>query len=130
MANPTSDEPAGPHARPSSSEVTDRPTARPWYHPIRLLNYLIEQWFIVGIGVFIVLAWRFPQVAKDDGREFRSGLSRCGLTLFCWADSLDGSAALAKTYGLQSSNRSIPYVVSDIHSPLPPELEESKDSFG
>jgi hypothetical protein len=40
-----------------------------------LVDYLVEQWFIVGIGVFIVLAWRFPQVAKDDGREFRGGLA-------------------------------------------------------
>ncbi|BGP48822.1 LRR receptor-like serine/threonine-protein kinase RGI2 [Rhodotorula kratochvilovae] len=34
---------------------------------LRVLNILIDQWFLIGIGVFIVLAWAFPNVARQGG---------------------------------------------------------------
>ncbi|ADV20785.1 Hypothetical protein CGB_C0005C [Cryptococcus gattii WM276] len=40
---------------------------RPWYHPSMILDFLIGNWFLIGIGVVIVLAWRFPHVAADGG---------------------------------------------------------------
>ena len=42
---------------------------RAWYHPYKLAGFLLENWFLIGIGVVIVLAWRFPGVAKEDGSE-------------------------------------------------------------
>lgn len=59
---------AGDHNPGPSTMATA--VKRPWYHPLVIVNYLIEQWFIIGIGVVIVLAWRFPEVAKDDGSEY------------------------------------------------------------
>ncbi|WVQ74726.1 hypothetical protein IAR50_004330 [Cryptococcus sp. DSM 104548] len=40
---------------------------RPWYHPLVVLDFLIGNWFLIGIGVSIVLAWRFPHVAAAGG---------------------------------------------------------------
>ncbi|ODN76485.1 hypothetical protein L202_05151 [Cryptococcus amylolentus CBS 6039] len=40
---------------------------RPWYHPLVVLDFLIGNWFLIGIGVSIVLAWRFPHVAASGG---------------------------------------------------------------
>nr|XP_018264783.1 sodium/bile acid cotransporter 7-B/bile acid cotransporter 7-B [Kwoniella dejecticola CBS 10117]OBR86941.1 sodium/bile acid cotransporter 7-B/bile acid cotransporter 7-B [Kwoniella dejecticola CBS 10117] len=40
---------------------------RKWYHPVTVLGFLLDNWFLIGIGVSIVLAWRFPNVASDGG---------------------------------------------------------------
>ncbi|GAA5820933.1 hypothetical protein JCM3770_002635 [Rhodotorula araucariae] len=40
---------------------------RVWQALKRVLDLLIDQWFLIGIGVFIVLAWRFPNVARQGG---------------------------------------------------------------
>ncbi|WVW80214.1 hypothetical protein I302_102191 [Kwoniella bestiolae CBS 10118] len=40
---------------------------RGWYHPYKILGFLLDNWFLIGIGVSIVLAWRFPNVAADGG---------------------------------------------------------------
>ncbi|OXG12881.1 sodium/bile acid cotransporter 7-B/bile acid cotransporter 7-B [Cryptococcus neoformans A2-102-5] len=40
----------------------------PWYYPlVLLLDFLIGNWFLIGIGVVIVLAWKFPHVAANGG---------------------------------------------------------------
>ncbi|KAK9237687.1 putative sodium bile acid cotransporter [Lipomyces kononenkoae] len=36
-----------------------------WF--LNIVNFLISQWFIVGIGVFVALAYKFPNVAKNHG---------------------------------------------------------------
>ncbi|TYJ51445.1 hypothetical protein B9479_007980 [Cryptococcus floricola] len=43
---------------------------RPWYHPLVVLDFLIGNWFLIGIGVSIVLAWRFPHVAASGGCKY------------------------------------------------------------
>jgi len=59
----------------AASVTTPTNKKRPWYRPVTIiLNYLIEQWFILGLGVVVVLAWRWPQVAKDGGSEPCHGL--------------------------------------------------------
>ncbi|KAK4689929.1 vacuolar protein sorting-associated protein 54, partial [Tremellales sp. Uapishka_1] len=40
---------------------------RAWYHPTSLFWWAVQNWFLIGIGVVVVLAWRWPQVAKDGG---------------------------------------------------------------
>ncbi|GAA5931466.1 hypothetical protein JCM3775_006862 [Rhodotorula graminis] len=40
---------------------------RVWNATKRVLGLLVDQWFLIGIGVFIVLAWRFPNVARQGG---------------------------------------------------------------
>ncbi|GJN91063.1 hypothetical protein Rhopal_004078-T1 [Rhodotorula paludigena] len=41
---------------------------RVWRFVKRAFEFVfIEQWFLVGIGVVIVLAWRFPNVARQGG---------------------------------------------------------------
>jgi len=43
--------------------------SRPWYHPISLFWLVVENWFLIGIAVFISLAWRWPELGKDGGSE-------------------------------------------------------------
>ncbi|OCF75057.1 sodium/bile acid cotransporter 7-B/bile acid cotransporter 7-B [Kwoniella mangroviensis CBS 8886] len=38
-----------------------------WFHPFKILGFLLDNWFLIGIGVSIALAWRFPNVAADGG---------------------------------------------------------------
>ncbi|WVR03774.1 hypothetical protein IAU60_000769 [Kwoniella sp. DSM 27419] len=38
-----------------------------WYHPVKVFGFLLDNWFLIGIGVCIVLAWRFPHVAAEGG---------------------------------------------------------------
>lgn len=42
---------------------------RSWYHPKALFQLALDNWFLIGIFVFIVLASQFPSVAKAGGRE-------------------------------------------------------------
>jgi len=37
--------------------------------PLRkeILGYVLSQWLILGLGVFILLAWAFPSVGKNGG---------------------------------------------------------------
>lgn len=42
----------------------------PWYYPLVLLDFLIGNWFLIGIGVVIVLAWKFPHVAANGGSKY------------------------------------------------------------
>jgi hypothetical protein len=41
--------------------------SRLWYHPISLLKTLLGYWFLIGMGIFILLAWAFPSVGKKYG---------------------------------------------------------------
>ena len=50
-------------------EVASTATERPWWHPVSLLWTLVENWFLIGLGVFVVLAWAFPTVGMDGGGE-------------------------------------------------------------
>jgi sodium/bile acid cotransporter 7 len=43
---------------------------RTWYHPLSLFQLALDNWFLIGIFVFIILASQFPAVAKTGGREF------------------------------------------------------------
>jgi len=43
---------------------------RAWYHPLSLFQLALDNWFLIGIFVFIVLASQFPNVAKTGGREW------------------------------------------------------------
>ncbi|WVQ78815.1 hypothetical protein IAT38_000906 [Cryptococcus sp. DSM 104549] len=49
------------------TEVDAGAKERKWYHPWVVLNYLLGNWFLIGIGISIVLAWRFPNVASEGG---------------------------------------------------------------
>nr|ODN92387.1 sodium/bile acid cotransporter 7-B/bile acid cotransporter 7-B [Cryptococcus depauperatus CBS 7841] len=40
---------------------------KPWYHPLVLLDFVVGNWFFIGIGVAIILAWRFPRIAAEGG---------------------------------------------------------------
>lgn len=43
----------------------------PWYYPlVLLLDFLIGNWFLIGIGIVIVLAWKFPHVAANGGGKY------------------------------------------------------------
>jgi len=42
---------------------------RSWYHPKALFQLALDNWFLIGIFVFIILASQFPSVAKTGGRE-------------------------------------------------------------
>lgn len=46
--------------------ATTKPN-RSWYHPISLLKTLLGYWFLIGMGIFILLAWAFPSVGKKYG---------------------------------------------------------------
>ncbi|GAA5899134.1 hypothetical protein JCM8208_003012 [Rhodotorula glutinis] len=64
------DEPLGPAAADGDRGDEARPASRgrrAWTSTKRVLGLLIDQWFLIGIGVFIVLAWRFPNVARQGG---------------------------------------------------------------
>ncbi|WRT65755.1 uncharacterized protein IL334_002703 [Kwoniella shivajii] len=52
-----------------SGGFEEKPTVREkkWYHPLKVFGILVDNWFLIGIGVSIVLAWRFPNVAADGG---------------------------------------------------------------
>ncbi|WWC68574.1 uncharacterized protein I206_102504 [Kwoniella pini CBS 10737] len=41
--------------------------SKKWYHPLKILGFLIDNWFLIGIGISIILAWRFPNIASDGG---------------------------------------------------------------
>lgn len=70
-------------SQPSATPTPEpKATRKPWYHPYKLAGFLLENWFLIGIGVVIVLAWRFPGVAKEDGSE-------------CLCAGADGSAQSA-----------------------------------
>lgn len=43
--------------------------SRSWYHPISLFWLAVDNWFLIGIAVFITLAWRWPELGKDGGSE-------------------------------------------------------------
>jgi sodium/bile acid cotransporter 7 len=49
--------------------MQDAAAARKWYHPVPLIWAFLGQWFLWGTGVAIVLAWRWPDVAKSGGSE-------------------------------------------------------------
>ncbi|KAK9261037.1 SBF-like CPA transporter family-domain-containing protein [Lipomyces tetrasporus] len=34
---------------------------------LNIVNFLISEWFIIGMGVFVALAYKFPSVAKNHG---------------------------------------------------------------
>lgn len=53
-----------------AAAASHEPPARKWFHPYQIVGFLVENWFLIGIGVVIVLAWRFPQVAKEHGSEW------------------------------------------------------------
>ncbi len=52
-----------------ASPAAGRGSARRWYHPLPILSTIVDQWFLVGIAVVIVLAWRFPHVGMEHGSE-------------------------------------------------------------
>lgn len=43
---------------------------RAWWHPISLFWLLVENWFLIGIAVFIALAYKFPDVGKEGGGKW------------------------------------------------------------
>lgn len=47
---------------------TDKPV-RPAYirRLLWVFNFLIDEWFVIGMGVFVALAYKFPNVAKNHG---------------------------------------------------------------
>ncbi|GAA5857328.1 hypothetical protein JCM9279_000298 [Rhodotorula babjevae] len=64
------DKPLGPAGAEGDAGEPTRPLSRGrrvWNATRRVLGLLIDQWFLIGIGVFIVLAWRFPNVARQGG---------------------------------------------------------------
>ncbi|WVF65823.1 hypothetical protein IAT40_000560 [Kwoniella sp. CBS 6097] len=47
---------------------SSRPNRAWWFrYSSALLGWMVDNWFLIGIGVSIVLAWRFPHVASDGG---------------------------------------------------------------
>ncbi|OCF31664.1 sodium/bile acid cotransporter 7-B/bile acid cotransporter 7-B [Kwoniella heveanensis BCC8398] len=50
-----------------SDDNTSRRRARWTRYPKSVLGWMVDNWFLIGIGVSIVLAWRFPHVASDGG---------------------------------------------------------------
>lgn len=47
---------------------------RAWWHPVSLLWSALDNWFLICLGVLVVLAWRFPDVGRNGGCEW---LNRC-----------------------------------------------------
>jgi len=43
------------------------PRKRPWYHPKSLFQLALDNWFLIGIFVFIIIASQAPSVAKTGG---------------------------------------------------------------
>jgi hypothetical protein len=54
---------------------------RPWWHPISLAWLVLENWFLVGLGTLVVLAWAFPKVGMDGGCELTVPLIAYQLTV-------------------------------------------------
>ena len=61
-------------ALPASAQAQSAPCADdimkpPHKKPLRkqILGYVLSQWLILGLGVFILLAWAFPSVGKNGG---------------------------------------------------------------
>ncbi|WVQ93467.1 hypothetical protein IAU59_000541 [Kwoniella sp. CBS 9459] len=56
-------------ARTDSAERGRDTKSRAWWirYSALLLEWMVDNWFLIGIGVSIVLAWRFPHVACDGG---------------------------------------------------------------
>ncbi|ORX40601.1 SBF-like CPA transporter family-domain-containing protein [Kockovaella imperatae] len=54
-------------SRTSVAEPSIEKNTRKWYHPKALLLLAISNWFLIGIGIAIGLASRFPQVAAEGG---------------------------------------------------------------
>ncbi|GAA5893306.1 hypothetical protein JCM6882_008000 [Rhodosporidiobolus microsporus] len=52
---------------PEEEQEPERTPQRIWRWTKRVLSFLIEQWFIIGIGVVIGLAAAFPNVARPNG---------------------------------------------------------------
>lgn len=48
-------------------DIKEEEGQRPWYHPISLLWLAVDNWFLIGIAVFVTLAWRFPEVGREGG---------------------------------------------------------------
>lgn len=44
-----------------------RASKRPWYHPKSLFQLALDNWFLIGIFVFIIIASQAPSVAKTGG---------------------------------------------------------------
>jgi len=40
------------------------PEKQPWKE---ILGYVLAQWLILGLALFILLAWAFPSVGKNGG---------------------------------------------------------------
>ncbi|KAK9479750.1 SBF-like CPA transporter family-domain-containing protein [Lipomyces japonicus] len=47
------------------NDKKQRPKSVRWI--LNSVNFLISEWFIIGMGVFIALAYKFPNVAKNHG---------------------------------------------------------------
>jgi hypothetical protein len=50
---------------PDADDLMKPPLRRPLWKEI--LDYVLAQWLILGLGVFILLAWAFPSVGKNGG---------------------------------------------------------------
>ena len=49
----------------SADDLVDRPLKKPIWKDI--LDCVLAQWLILGLGVSILLAWAFPSVGKNGG---------------------------------------------------------------
>lgn len=56
-------------AQARSAHCADDLMKPPLKKPLRkqILGYVFSQWLILGLGVFILLAWAFPSVGKNGG---------------------------------------------------------------
>jgi sodium/bile acid cotransporter 7 len=63
------DHPSPPNEKNASTDVhvEEEKSGRAWYHPISLFWTAVDNWFLIGIAVFITLAFLFPAVGKEGG---------------------------------------------------------------
>lgn len=56
-------------AQARSAPCADEPMKPLLKKPLwkEILDYVLSQWLILGLGVFILLAWAFPSVGKNGG---------------------------------------------------------------
>jgi hypothetical protein len=71
---PTVVQPSGPAQPPTpvhgrSAPCADDQVKSSFKKPLRkeILDYILSQWLILGLGVFILLAWAFPGVGRNGG---------------------------------------------------------------
>lgn len=50
---------------PCAGDLMKTPLRKPLWKEI--MGYVLSQWLIIGLGIFIILAWAFPSVGRNGG---------------------------------------------------------------